>query len=136
MAQKNDDRIMRLKEEIAEKKAELASKQGRFYPVTNCILVLDGHEYNLHVEANLKLLHVRLHSYCLAAKDLGIDPAEVYIGSYTLLEWLDDINQQREVHSVRQKKVQLEKLERQLDALLSNDKKTELEIDSIAELLK
>ena len=41
MGTKNDKIILNLKLEIANKKAKLA-KVGKFKPVTNCILELDG----------------------------------------------------------------------------------------------
>lgn len=138
MAQKNDERIMQLKETIAQKKKELAAGPKRFAPITNCILAFDNFQYNLHVltEPNLEFLLVRLNAYVMSAINLDLDPAEVKISGYSLLDWCDDLKQLIEIRDFRQKKSQLEKLEKQLDALLSDDKKTELEIESIAELLK
>ena len=52
MAQKNDERIMQLKQQIEAKRKELANRSDRFTPVTNCLLVIDKITYNLHVESS------------------------------------------------------------------------------------
>lgn len=134
MAQKNDDRIMQLKNQIAEKKAQLANKTDRFAPKTNCLLVLDKVTYNLHVEAS-ELLLIKVNSIAMSTKDLGLDITNIIVSGYSLDKWLDDIRSFLEVKAYREEKRKLDKLEQQLTALLSDDKKTELEIDSIAAML-
>ena len=47
MENKNDERIMKLREEISERRKSLAKKPAVFHPVTNCLLTLDGVTYNL-----------------------------------------------------------------------------------------
>ena len=71
----------------------------------------------------------------MSAKDLGYDITELEISGYSLDKWLDDIRSFLEVKAYREEKRKLDKLEQQLTALLSDDKKTELEIDSIAAML-
>ena len=58
---KNDDRILELKEKIEKKKLELSGKNTRFVPITNCILLLGG-TYNLNTfdEISLKIMLVRI----------------------------------------------------------------------------
>ena len=134
MAQKNDERIMQLKEQIEAKRKELATKTSRFTPVTNCLLVIDKVTYNLHVESS-ELLLIKVNMMAMSAKDLGLDISKVIISGYSLADWIDDIQNYLKVQSYKDEKRKLEKLEKQLDALLSDDKRTELEIDSIAALL-
>lgn len=134
MAQKNDERIMQLKQQIEVKRKELANQTGRFTPVTNCLLVIDKVTYNLHVESS-ELLLIKVNMMAMSAKDLGLDISKVIISGYSLADWLDDIKNYMKVQSYKDEKRKLEKLEKQLDALLSDDKRTELEIDSIAALL-
>lgn len=71
----------------------------------------------------------------MSAKDLGLDISKVIIAGYSLADWLDDIKNHLKVQSYKDEKRKLNQLEKQLDALLSDDKRTELEIDSIAALL-
>ena len=134
MAQKNDERIMQLKQQIETKRNELASKTSRFTPVTNCLLVIDKGTYNLHVESS-ELLLIKVNMIAMSAKDLGLDISKVIISGYSLADWINDIQNYLKVQSYKDEKRKLEKLEKQLDALLSDDKRTELEIDSIAVLL-
>lgn len=134
MAQKNDERIMQLKQQIEVKRKELANQTGRFTPVTNCLLVIDKVTYNLHVESS-ELLLIKVNMMAMSAKDLGMDISNVIISGYSLADWIDDIKNYLKVQSYKDEKKKLEKLEKQLDALLSDDKRTELEIDSIAALL-
>lgn len=134
MAHKNDDRIMQLKNQIAEKKAQLANKTDKFAPKTNCLLVLDKVTYNLHVEASALLL-IKVNTIAMSAKNLGYDITELEISGYSLDKWIDDIRSFLEVKAYREEKRKLDKLEQKLTALLSDDKKTELEIDSIAAML-
>ena len=135
MAQKNDERIMQLKEKIAENKARLACEQGRFYPVTNCMLTIGEKQYNIRAEENLELLLIRVNMYIISANDLGIDPAEIKVSGYSMLEWKEDIKQLIEVRNHKKKVEQLKKMEKQLDDLLSEEKRAELEINWIESLL-
>lgn len=134
MAQKNDERIMQLKKQIEAKRKELANQSDRFTPITNCLLVIDKVTYNLHVESS-ELLLIKVNMMAMSAKDLGLDISKVIISGYSLADWIDDIKNYLKVQSYKDEKRKLEKLEKQLDALLSDDKRTELEIDSIAALL-
>lgn len=136
MAQKNDDRIMQLKEQIEKKREELAaSNTSRFIPITNCLLVIDKTTYNLHVDSS-ELLLIKLNSMRLSAKDLGIDTNKLMISGYSLDNWITDVKNNLSIQNYRTEKKKLDILEKQLTALLSDDKQTELQIDSLEELLK
>lgn len=134
MAQKNDERIMQLKQQIETKRNELANKTSRFTPITNCLLVIDKVTYNLHVDSS-ELLLIKVNMMAMSAKDLGLDISKVIISGYNIADWIDDIKNYLKVQQYKDEKRKLNQLERQLDALLSDDKRTELEIDSIAALL-
>ena len=134
MAQKNDDRIMQLKQRIEEKKKNLADKSDRFTPKTNCLLVIDRVTYNLHIDSS-DLLLIKVNMMAMSAKNLGIDPSEFIISGYSLTDWIEDIKSYLKVQQYKEEKKNLEKLEKQLNSLLSEDKKTEMEIDSIEAML-
>ena len=133
---KNDDRILELKKQVEDKKKELASKKTRFVPITNCILEMDGMTLNLNVlsESALILLWIRLNTYRMYAADLGLHKFE--ISGYDLEDWITDVKARLEVIATKREENNLKAMETKLDKLLSEDKKTELELDSIAELLK
>lgn len=136
MAQKNDDRIMQLNEQIEKKREELAASNTiRFIPITNCLLVIDKTTYNLHVDSS-ELLLIKLNSMRLSAKDLGIDTNKLMISGYSLDNWITDVKNNLSIQNYRTEKKKLDSLEKQLTALLSDDKQTELQIDSLEELLK
>lgn len=136
MAQKNDDRIMQLKEQIEKKREELAaSNTSRFVPITNCLLVIDKTTYNLHVDSS-ELLLIKLNSMRLSAKDLGIDTSKLMISGYSLDNWITDVKNNLSIQNYRAEKKKLDSLEKQLTALLSDDKQTELQIDQLAALLQ
>lgn len=130
---KNDERVLQLKKIIDEKKAELKSVK-RFTPITNCVLDLEGQKYNLNVLqlADLRLLLVRLNMYLISEKDLGI---KLEIAGYNIDEWITDIKSKIEIFEYKKKESELKTLGAKLDKMLSDEKKTELELDEIAALL-
>ena len=134
MATKNDERVLQLKKIIDEKKAELKAVK-RFTPVTNCVLDLDNQKYNLNVLQleDLKLLLVKLNMYLMSANDLDI---ELVISGYNVTEWMSDIKSKIEIFEYKKKESELKTLEAKLDKMLSDEKKTELELDEIASLLQ
>ena len=133
MATKNDERVLQLKEIIEKKKLELKGIK-KFTPLTNCVLDLDGQKYNLNVLqlSDLQILLVRLNMYLISAKDLRIN---LEISGYNIAEWITDIKCKIEIFEYKKKETELKALEAKLDKMLSDEKKTELELDEIAALL-
>lgn len=130
---KNDERVLQLKKIIDEKKSELKAVK-RFTPFTNCVLNLDNQNYNLNVLQvdDLKLLLVKLNMYLMSANDLGVS---LEISGYSIFNWMVDIKSKMEIFEYKKKESELKILEAKLDKMLSNEKKTELELDEIAALL-
>lgn len=130
---KNDERVLQLKEIIDKKKLELKGAK-KFTPLTNCILDLEDQKYNLNVLRlnDLQLLLVRLNMYLMSAKDLKIN---LEISGYNIAEWITDIKCKIEIFEYKKKEAELKTLEVKLDKMLSDEKKTELELDEIAALL-
>lgn len=134
MTYKNDERIMELKRVIEDKRKELESKPTRFIPITNCLLVLDGVSYNLHIDTN-ELLLVKLNTMKMSAMDLGIDTNTLVISGSTLNDWITDVKNNLEFKKYKEEKKKLNILEKQLTDLLSSDKQTELKIDEIEKMI-
>ena len=133
MATKNDERVLQLKEVIDKKKLELKGAK-KFTPLTNCVLDLEGQKFNLNVLqlGDLQILLVRLNMYLISAKDLGIN---LEISGYNIVEWIADVKCKIEIFEYKKKETELKALEAKLDKMLSDEKKTELELDEITALL-
>ena len=130
---KNDERVLKLKKLIETKKSELSTQ--RFVPMTNCVLDMEDKKYNLNVlqEKELEFLMVKLNAYSMSADNLKID---LVISGYGVNEWLADISGKLAIIIDKKKRDELKALEAKLDKMLSDEKKTELELDEIAALLK
>lgn len=133
---KNDDRILELKKQIEKKKADIASRKVKFVPETNCILEIDSERYNLNVAVDgvLTLLMIKLNMYNMSADSLEI--SHPIISGYTTDLWIQDIKSKLAASGMKREENELKKMEAKLIKLLSDEKKTELEIDEIASLLK
>ena len=137
MATKNDERIIKLKEIIEKKREELNNMHSGFAPKTNCILQLDGETYNLNVSTqNLTYLLVKINALIQSAELLNMSAEEVTISGFSLADWFDDIKSKKDSIDYRDKKRELTTIENKLNSLLSSDKQTELQIDSLEALLK
>ena len=137
MTTKNDDRILTLKKLIEDKKKELG-KQPRFSPVTTCMFNYNGNRINIHTLTSVKEINamlVHFNTYAMSAENLGIDCEDVCFDGFSVSDWMEDLNAKKTVVEYNEKKSQLNVLEKKLDKLLSDDKKTELEIDAIADLI-
>ena len=132
---KNDDRIIELKNQIEIKKKELADKRIKFTPETNCVLELEGTNYNLNVcaEEILTLLMIKLNTYIMSANDLGVSVPTM--SGYPIDLWISDLKNPLVVTTIQREEANLKQMEAKLDKLLSDDKKKELELDEIASLL-
>lgn len=132
---KNDSTIIALKNKIAEKQVALGNKP-RFAPRTSCILDFNGNKYNFNVcgKDTLTLLMCELHSIALAAKDLEITDS-IVVSGFPIADWIADIKDKLSVIDYANKRTELMAFESKLNALLTNDTKTELEIAEIAAML-
>lgn len=132
----NDLRILELKKQIEAKKKYLSERKVRFSPETNCVLELDGNKYNLNVldDGTLMFVILKLNMYNMSADNLKM-PHPMLSGYQTDL-WISDIKNKLAVSGMKKEEIELKAMENKLDKLLSEDKKTELELDDIAALLK
>ena len=137
MAVKNDERILELKKQIEEKKKELG-KQPRFSPVTTCMFNYQGNRINIHTLTSIRDINailVYFNMYVMSAEDMEINCEDIVFDGFTVTDWIEDLKSKKTVIEYTAKKEQLTILEKKLDKLLSDDKKTELEIDAIADLI-
>lgn len=132
---KNDDRILELKKQVENKKKEIAKKNVKFVPETNLIIEINGQKTNINVlsEKDLNSLLVILNIYRMSSADLEMNDFE--ISGYKIDKWMNDVRAKINMKTLKNEEAELKRLEEKLDKLLSEDKKTELELDSIAALL-
>lgn len=133
--QKNDDKILELKQQIEKKKAEFRVVK-RFSPITNCSIEIDGMRYNIQTlnENQLILMLIKLNMYRLSAKDLNL-VQDIFISSYNINDWISDIQDKLSVLNYNTELSKLKAMETKLEKMLSDEKKTELELDEIANML-
>ena len=131
----NDEKILKLKEQIAQKKKQL-DKSKRFAPITNCSIDFDGVRSNIHAltKDQLIFLLVKLNGYFISAKALEI--SDFSVGGYRVEEWMSDIQLRIDILNRKDDENKLKDMEYKLDRMLSDEKKTELEISEIEDLLK
>ena len=132
----NDIKIMELRGQIITKKDKL-NKIKKFSPITNCSIEVDNIRSNIQVLSKEQLiaLIVKLNSYKTSAKELGLLD-EYIISGYNVQDWIEDIKAKLDVVSRKDEERKLTEMESRLSKMLSNEKKTELEINEIEALLK
>ncbi|MGL5150022.1 MAG: hypothetical protein ACRC7N_05520 [Clostridium sp.] len=135
MSSVNDNKILKLKEEIKKKKEEISKTKTLKY-VTNGVITLDGEVYNLNVKPtnDLLLLLSKLAAYKNSV--IEFDLGELIIGGYTISEWIEDIVARIKFNKVKEEETKLKSMEQLLDRRLSEEKKIEIELDEIANMLK
>lgn len=133
MNNKNDIKILNLKEQINTKREKL-KRISRFNPITNCSIEINGVRYNINAlnKQQLTDLMIDVNIKLMSVKNLEI---EYLLCGYKLEEWLGDIKSKLEVLSKRDEESKLKVLEDKLNKLLSEEKKVELELDEIENML-
>ena len=132
---KNDDKILLLKQQIATKKADLGKAQ-RFAPITSCSIELDGTRHNLHAASRDQLVFLlcKLNLLSHAAEDVGY-PGECMVSGFSTVDWETDVRAKLAALDQKDEETKLKAMEAKLDKLLSEDKKTELELAAIEAML-
>ena len=133
----NDDKIMLLKSQIAEKKKKGLKTKKKFSPLTNCSIEIDGVRLNLQVLNKENLIHllVKLNSYLMSAVDLGLED-EYNFSGYSIDQWITDVKLKLDILKYEEEDRKLKELERKLHVLLSSEKQVELAINEIESLIK
>lgn len=137
MANKNDETILLLKKKVELQREELAKLPRSLQPETSTVFRSDTENMNLRVMSveQLKLLKVKLHTYAMAAADLKIGIDEFTISGFSIDKWMHDIDMQISVLTRAEKEKKLKETEATLNRMLSDDKRTELELQELAKIL-
>jgi len=134
----NDELVLQLKEKLAIKEKELEQFKVRFAPKTNCRIIIFDISYNLHVLNKTQL--IQLLAYLQSQKQglISFDPmylTNFSIEGFHINDWIVDINNKIQECLQKDKQKEYDLVKKKLDNLLSTDKKTELELNEIANLL-
>lgn len=132
----NDSKILELKKQIEEKKSKI-DKSSRFAPITTCSIELDGVRYNINTFTKelIVIMLVKLNSYAMSAKELNL-LKECNISGFNVQDWIADLKSKLDFMCRKEEETKLKTMEAKLDQLLSDEKKTEMELDEIASMLK
>ncbi len=131
----NDNKILELQKQISSKKEDIG-KIKMFSPITNCLITLNNTDYNIQaLKVNeLQLLLIQLNSYLNSAISLNI--TDVIISGFVLQDWIQDIKSKLNIIAQKEEQKKLKLLENKLKQMLSSDKKIELELNDIENMLK
>jgi len=131
----NDIKILQLRKKIEDKQKALF-KIDKFVPSTTCILKIDGETKNIHVmnRSELQYYYVKLKSYKnIADEDFDGD---FEMCGFPISSWIDDISNKLAIMDQKNTEKQLIDMNHKLNNLLSEEKRTELELEEIDNLLK
>lgn len=138
MANKNDETILLLKKKVELHREELAKLPRTLQSETSTVFTppdVDKKSIRVMNVEQLKLLKVQLHMYEMAASDLDMDLDEFTISGFSIDKWMHDIDMQISVLTRAEKEKKLKETEATLNRMLSDDKRTELELQELAKML-
>lgn len=124
---KNDEKIFKLKEKLEERKKNLGEKPSNHF-ITNCMFTMFGITYNLHTMNTFGLNMI--FSWLK-----GLDNPELVLGNYKVKDYLTDILNKMVILDYNKNLADIKELESKLDALISAETKTSIEIDKLADLI-
>jgi hypothetical protein len=141
---KNDEKIKQLMGLVDEKKAKLGKKPATTLKTNGVFKMFgDGRHTNINTINDMSLAvgivkHLIMERKYIeeAEKLLGVDSGETTWDGYDVDEWIFDIKTRVSIIQYNEEKRKLAKLEKSLQNLISEDAKTEMELDNIADLLK
>lgn len=124
---KNDKKVMQLKDKLEKRKFELKNKPV-FNPKTNCIFTMFGQKYNLHVMNGFELSMIFSWLKNLNNENMLLEGFEVK-------DWMTDIMNIMVKNDYINQENEIKKLEKRLDNLISDDAKTEIEIEKLSKII-
>ena len=139
---KNDETIKLLLNKVEEQKKNLGNRP-KVSLQTNGVFKFDSNEYfninatndkNTLAFATASLLRKEYY-YKEALKKLGLEDEPYTWNSYTVDEWIQDFKSKIELLKWQENDKKLKATQKKLNDLISEEAKTELEIDKIKESL-
>ncbi|UGO47802.1 hypothetical protein MCCARTNEY_228 [Bacillus phage vB_BanH_McCartney] len=140
MAKKNDARILELKAIIESKRKRLGDYDAalKFTPETNCLFIWNNEKKNIRVlrEDELPFFISLFNSILVSAEAQDLPLADIKMNGNSVQGLFSDCKA-RYYGLVKAEQLRdLQRAEHKLNELLSEDKKTELEVDALEALLR
>lgn len=139
---KNDDMIKQLMAKVASQKESLGTKPKVSWKTNGVFKFNDKDYFNLNTVNNPEqlvnaLAHMLGSQRALneAGTRLGVVVADASFGGYTVYEWEEDFKLRISILNWEEKKRKLEETEKKLAALVSEEARTEMELEKIAKSL-
>jgi len=141
MAKKNDALVGQLLKKVEEKKAQIQKIKNPSFK-TNLSLPIDGTStrINLNVASPELLFRILVDLETRIEKSSGV--AEKYDlvfdnawHGFTLEDWRDDVVLKIRQNQAQRQVNELREVEKKLNSLMSEDKRTNLELEKLSELL-
>ncbi|ALA13063.1 hypothetical protein TSARBOMBA_224 [Bacillus phage TsarBomba] len=138
MAKNNDARILALKKLIEEKREKLGDWNEILKTETNCVFIWNNEKKNIRVlrEDELPFFISLFHSLIVSAETQDLPLASVKMSGNSVQGMLNDCKARFTQLTKAEELRDLQRAEAKLDKLLSEDKKTELELDDLEGMLK
>jgi hypothetical protein len=135
MQNKNDERILKMRETVATKKKELELLAKPSYE-TNLSLVIQGERYNLNVASKAVLLSLLMDLVIMkVASEREELLKDFELSGFKIEQWIADIKTKLKMLDKRTKEQELKVLEDKLLTMLSEDKKIDLELDELEKMI-
>jgi uncharacterized protein YlaN (UPF0358 family) len=139
---KNDAKIKELIVKLEEQKVALGSRPKVNLKTNGIFKYDDKNHFNLNTVNNygvmidaLGFLFCQEHFFHIATDALGLSREFYLHDGYKVDEWNEDFKSRIELIKWEDKKKLLDSTQKKLDSLVSEEVKTELELDNIAKLL-
>jgi hypothetical protein len=139
---KNDDTIKQLMARVAAQKVDMGDRPKATWVTNGIILSSDGSHTNINTvrdsETFIKLLsHILalLANHAEAARLLGLQPVPSVWNGHTIDDYVADFKMRIAILSWIDKKASLEATEKKLAALVSEEARTEMDLEAIAKSL-
>lgn len=138
MSKELDDKVLELLEEVKVKKERISSLAKIRYETKLTFSMPDGKQINLNTVLDVnKLIYYfsviknQIDLMESSAKFLGVEKFDNKFEGYTLEEWTTDFKSKIDLINIKQMKEDLKIKEDKLNSLISEDKRKELEFESI-----
>ena len=131
----NDDKILELKRKIELEKAKL-KEVSHFTPQTTCVYKINNDvKFNIRTMSINELNQMLIIVQTLICTAVPMNLIDTKFSGFTLAEWKADIIGIRDQKKIVERKAAIAQYESKLQSMLSDDKKTELEIAAIENAL-
>jgi hypothetical protein len=139
---KNDDKIKQLMETISTKRKLLGIRPKVSYHTNGLLNLLNTSVLNINIASENDLIEFisdlkqKEYFHKIACEELNIPVKKFIYNNYAVEDYIDDATARMSVILYDIKRKELDSLEKKLSTLLSEDARTENELNNISKLLE